>query len=169
MGISCYIHEDRSSVGTCVGCGKFICDECNTEVQRKNYCKTCISELMTESKSKIEKLEESKNNSNPMVFMNAGGGGGAASSAASSSGSNGATVPVYTKSKVVAGVLGILLGGIGVHKFYLGRWGWGIIYLLLCWTYIPAVIGLIEGIIYLCSNEEAFAAKHDRNYFRRAA
>lgn len=76
MGVSCYIHEDQSSIGACVGCGKFICQECNTEVKRKNYCKTCIGEIMTENQSKIEKLEESKNNANPMVFMNAGGGGG---------------------------------------------------------------------------------------------
>ncbi len=122
---------------------------------------------MVENKSKIEKPEDSKNGQNPMVFMNAGGG--SSSSAASSSGSNGAGIPVYSKSKVTAGVLGILLGGIGVHKFYLGRWGWGIIYLLFCWTYIPAVIGFIEGLIYLFSNDESFAVKHDRNYFRRAA
>ncbi|WP_270180268.1 TM2 domain-containing protein [Alkalihalobacillus sp. CinArs1] len=169
MGINCYVHEDKASVGTCVGCGKFICQECNTEVKRKNYCKTCIGEIMTENQSKIEKLEDSKNNSNPMVFMNAGGGGGAASSAASSSGSNGVGVPVYTKSKVAAGLLGILLGSFGAHKFYLGRWGWGIIYLLFSWTYIPGIIGFIEGLIYLFSNDESFAVKHDRNYFRRAA
>ena len=64
------------------------------------------------------------------------------------------------KSKTVAGVLGILLGGIGVHKFYLGKVGMGILYLLFCWTGIPAVIGLIEGIMYLCSNEENFQLKN---------
>ncbi|MCA0987002.1 TM2 domain-containing protein [Alkalihalobacillus algicola] len=78
-------------------------------------------------------------------------------------------VPVYTKSKITAGVLGILLGSLGAHKFYLGRWGWGIIYLLFSWTYIPGIIGFIEGVIYLFSHHESFAAKHDRNYFRRAA
>ncbi len=64
------------------------------------------------------------------------------------------------KSKVAAGVLAILLGGLGIHKFYLGKIGMGILYLLFCWTYIPAIIGLIEGIIYLCSNEENFQLKH---------
>ena len=60
------------------------------------------------------------------------------------------------KSKVVAGVLAILIGGIGVHKFYLGKIGSGILYLCFCWTGIPALLGLIEGIIYLCSSDENF-------------
>ncbi len=64
------------------------------------------------------------------------------------------------KSKIVAGILGILLGGIGVHKFYLGKIGMGILYLVFCWTGIPAIIGFIEGIIYLCSNDENFQLKN---------
>lgn len=64
------------------------------------------------------------------------------------------------KSKIAAGILGILLGGLGVHKFYLGKIGMGILYLCFCWTYIPAVIGFIEGIIYLCSNDENFQLKN---------
>ena len=67
------------------------------------------------------------------------------------------------KSKVAAGVLGIFLGGIGIHKFYMGKIGMGILYLLFCWTGIPAVVGFIEGIIYLCSNDENF---HLKNHVR---
>ena len=64
------------------------------------------------------------------------------------------------KNKIVAGVLGILLGGIGVHKFYLGKIGMGILYLCFCWTGIPSLVGFIEGIIYLCSNDENFQLKN---------
>ena len=64
------------------------------------------------------------------------------------------------KSKVAAGILAIFLGGIGVHKFYMGKIGMGILYLLFCWTGIPACVGFIEGIIYLCSNDENFQLKH---------
>lgn len=64
------------------------------------------------------------------------------------------------KSKSVAGILGIFLGGFGIHKFYLGQVGMGIIYLLFCWTGIPAVVGFIEGIIYLCSNDYNFQLKY---------
>ncbi|ANY70666.1 hypothetical protein BBD42_09900 [Paenibacillus sp. BIHB 4019] len=71
-----------------------------------------------------------------------------------------------SKSKVAAGLLAILLGGLGIHKFYLGRPIWGIIYILFCWTYIPAIVGLIEGIIYLLSSDQAFSMKYDKHHLR---
>lgn len=64
------------------------------------------------------------------------------------------------KSKIAAGILAILLGGFGIHKFYLGKTGMGILYLIFCWTYIPALVGFVEGIIYLCSNDENFQLRH---------
>ncbi|MBE5946577.1 MAG: NINE protein [Lachnospiraceae bacterium] len=64
------------------------------------------------------------------------------------------------KSKLVAGLLGIFLGGLGIHKFYLGNVGAGIVYLLFCWTYIPALIGFCEGIGYLCSNDMNFCLRN---------
>jgi len=67
---------------------------------------------------------------------------------------------ISAKNKTTAGVLAILFGGLGIHKFYLGRVGLGIVYILFCWTYIPALIGLIEGIIYLSANEETFYLKY---------
>ena len=63
------------------------------------------------------------------------------------------------KSKVVAGVLAIFLGGIGIHRFYLGQW-WGIFYLLLFWTWIPAIIAFIEGIVFLCTSDENWNRAH---------
>lgn len=63
------------------------------------------------------------------------------------------------KSKVAAGVLGIVLGGLGVHKFYMGKVGNGLLYLLFCWTGIPALIGLIEGILYLTESDEKFESR----------
>jgi TM2 domain-containing membrane protein YozV len=67
------------------------------------------------------------------------------------------------KSRVTAGILGILLGGLGVHKFYLGKAGLGIVYLLFCWSGVPAIIGFIEGIIYLTQDDATFAAKNGVN------
>jgi TM2 domain-containing membrane protein YozV len=63
------------------------------------------------------------------------------------------------KSRVTAGILAILLGGIGVHKFYLNKAGLGVVYILLCWTYIPAIVALVEGIIYLTQTDQDFAVK----------
>jgi uncharacterized membrane protein YvbJ len=45
---------------------------------------------------------------------------------------NGAQYGGEVKSRTTAGILGILLGGFGVHKFYLGRIGEGILMLVFC-------------------------------------
>lgn len=66
------------------------------------------------------------------------------------------------KSKVVAGILALFLGGLGVHRFYLGNIGLGILYLLFCWTGIPAMVAFIEGLVFLCGDEQKFDAKYNR-------
>lgn len=62
------------------------------------------------------------------------------------------------KSKVVAGILGILLGGFGAHRFYLGDMTGGIIRLVVSAITCGAggIIGLIEGIIYITKSDEDF-------------
>ena len=75
----------------------------------------------------------------------------------------GAPVTGAPKSRIVAGILGILIGGLGVHKFYLGKVGLGILYVLFFWTAIPAIIGFIEGIIYLVQSDEQFGSKQGVN------
>lgn len=67
------------------------------------------------------------------------------------------------KNRVVAGLLAIFLGSLGIHKFYLGKWGWGIIYLVFSWTVIPGILGVIEGIMYLISSDEMFQKKYAEN------
>ena len=81
----------------------------------------------------------------------------------------GAAVPPYnpqSSNRIVAGVLGIVLGTFGVHKFVLGMPGPGIAMLLISLiggiftcgiaAAIVQIIGLIEGIIYLTRSEEQF-------------
>jgi len=53
-------------------------------------------------------------------------------------------------SRTVALLLCIFFGGIGVHKFYVGKVGDGIMYLLFSWTGIPAFIAFIE--IFIIAN-----------------
>lgn len=64
------------------------------------------------------------------------------------------------KSRIAAALFAFFLGGLGVHKFYLGRVGQGILYLLFCWTFIPAIIAFIEFIIYLVMSDEEFNRKY---------
>ena len=48
------------------------------------------------------------------------------------------------KDEVVGVLLALFLGGFGIHQFYLRRNGLGVLYLLLSWTGIPALIGFVE-------------------------
>ena len=96
-----------------------------------------------------------------------------------------------TKNKIVAGLFGIvpLFGVFGVHMFYVGKWGWGLVFLaisLSCFGLsiltipltvifppfallsfplilpIPVlvIIGIIQGIMFLVMSDEDFAAKY---------
>ena len=81
----------------------------------------------------------------------------------------GSVATAGSKSKVAAALLALLLGGLGVHKFYLGFTGPGLVFLLvntigwlITWVmlFIPnivlAVIAFVEGIIYLTKSDEEF-------------
>ena len=70
--------------------------------------------------------------------------------------------PPGAEKKVVAGILGILLGGLGIHKFYLGYTKEGIIQLIIgvVTCGVGGIIGLIEGIIYLTKSDEEFVATY---------
>ncbi|MDP8268093.1 MAG: TM2 domain-containing protein [Candidatus Tenebribacter davisii] len=77
------------------------------------------------------------------------------------------------KSKLVAGLLGIFLGWLGIHKFYLGYTVPGIIVLLISIIgglptiggsiLVMWIFGLIEGIIYLTKSDEDFDELYVQN------
>lgn len=62
------------------------------------------------------------------------------------------------QKKILCGVLGILVGGLGVHRFLLGDTSGGIIRIVITVVTcgIGSLIGLIEGIIYLTKSDEEF-------------
>lgn len=63
------------------------------------------------------------------------------------------------RSRNTAAVLAILLGGIGAHKFYLGQTTNAILYLVFSFTAIPALLGIIDGILMLRMTRERFAQR----------
>ena len=65
------------------------------------------------------------------------------------------------RNRVTAALFAIFLGGLGIHKFYLGSVGMGVVYLLFCWTFIPSIIGFIGGIIFLTMSDAAFNDKYN--------
>lgn len=85
--------------------------------------------------------------------------------------------PNNAEKKIIAGICGILLGSLGIHKFILGYNQEGIIMLAislvgmgLSCLVIPAfatvavgAIGLAEGIIYLTKSDEEFVETYINN------
>jgi TM2 domain-containing membrane protein YozV len=64
------------------------------------------------------------------------------------------------KDKNVAAILALFMGGIGVHKFYLGRIGAGVLYLIFSLTFIPAILGLVDFFVLALMDKDEF----DRRY-----
>lgn len=61
------------------------------------------------------------------------------------------------KDRRTAALLALLLGGFGAHQFYLGNARAGVLTLLFCWTGIPSLIAIGQGIRYLKMSDDAFA------------
>ena len=74
---------------------------------------------------------------------------------------HGGVVRVSNKSKGTAAVLAIFLGGFGVHKFYLGQAGMGVMYLLLSMTGLSWIFAWAEALGLLFMNEHAFDMKYN--------
>jgi TM2 domain-containing membrane protein YozV len=66
------------------------------------------------------------------------------------------------KNKVVAAVLALFLGGLGIHKFYLGQNFAGIMYLLFSWTFVPGIIAFFEFLGLLLMSDRAFDAQYNQ-------
>ncbi len=65
------------------------------------------------------------------------------------------TIDGKVVNKLAYALFGVFLGSFGIHKFYSGKIGMGIFYLLFCWTFIPGVVGFIAGIIALTKPEDS--------------
>ena len=66
--------------------------------------------------------------------------------------------PQQENKKIVAGIFALLLGSLGIHKFYLGYTQEGIIQIVISIVTcgIAGIIPFIEGILYLIKSDEEF-------------
>lgn len=74
------------------------------------------------------------------------------------------------EKKIVAGILGIVLGGFGVHRFYLGDTTGGILRIVITFLTcgVGGWLGIIEGIMYLIKSDEDFVKEYiegDKKWF----
>ncbi|WET47928.1 TM2 domain-containing protein [Chryseobacterium indologenes] len=66
------------------------------------------------------------------------------------------------KDKNIASILAFLLGGLGIHRFYLGQVLLGFMYLIFCWTLIPVFISVIDFFVFIFMSQNKFDLKYNQ-------
>ncbi len=74
------------------------------------------------------------------------------------------TYSANMKDKNVAGILALLFGWLGIHRFYLGQGGLGIAYLMFCWLPIVWLIAFVDAILFFVMDPEVFDMKYNRGF-----
>ena len=69
------------------------------------------------------------------------------------------------KNKKTTLLLALFTGFIGGHRFYLGQWGLGIIYLVTLGAFLP--IAILDFLIILLSSEESFDNKYNKQRIQK--
>lgn len=64
-------------------------------------------------------------------------------------------------------MLALFLGGIGAHKFYLGRIGQGLLYAVFFWTWIPLILSIIDLIRYAFTSESKWDRKYNQRFIQK--
>ena len=123
------------AAGTCAYCGKFFCEDCLVDVNGRHYCKDDVGKAFDES-SKQNKEAQNVININNVASANATAGS--------------SDIGFPRKNKIVALILCIFLGGLGIHRFYVGKAGSGVLYFFTCGVFglgwiIDIILILVGG------------------------
>ena len=124
----CSMHPDRESQANCEVCGTLFCEGCLVEVGGKFFCKKHVSELIKNNQQAHHNPRYSHHYHNHYSFND--------------------NYPY--KSRIVALFLCIFLGVLGVHRFYAGKVGTGVLYFLTGGLF---ALGWIFDIIRIVSGE----------------
>jgi len=136
--MKCTNHPEVDAQGMCAYCGKPFCADCLVEVKGRMYCKADLGNVLDEAKQSTASSQPTItiNNSNESTNTN------------TNANINAAMFGIRMKNKWVAFFLCLFLGYLGAHKFYEGKAGSGILYLL---TFGLFGIGwFIDCIVLLC-------------------
>ena len=129
--MNCTLHPEREAAGVCTYCGKFYCADCLVDVKGRNYCREHVTQAMnnTQTQQPNYTYNNSYNNNNSNAY-------------------NGYGITISTKSRLLALLLCFYVGVLGIHRFYVGKIGTGILYLV---TFGLFGIGtLVDFILIAC-------------------
>jgi TM2 domain-containing membrane protein YozV len=162
-GIVCSLHAERTAAGVCAHSGKFYCADCLVQIDGRQYGEENLSQLFAQARQSSQHGLGGVHAGGPAVVIN--------------NSSNAVAQPVFQqptayappvpaphygpgpvvrtmspKSRVLAGLLGIFFGGLGVHRFYLGNTGIGFLQILATLVTLGwgGLWGFVEGILLLC-------------------
>lgn len=65
------------------------------------------------------------------------------------------------RNKTLTAIFALFLGIFGIHRFYLGQVGLGILYLVFSWTSIPFWLGIIDALVFFGMSEEEFDIRYN--------
>lgn len=131
----CHYHEGREAVSACTECGKFICEGCQININGKSVCKTCI-----ESGAYNPRKNDGASYNNADNRYNYGSNNGQMNYNTSYSVNKSGE-----KSWLVTLLLCLFVGTLGVHRFYVGKIGTGILQLITfggfgIWTLVDFIL-----------------------------
>lgn len=114
--MNCTIHLEKEASGACVHCGKFFCSDCLVDINGKNYCREHVSNAVSDHAATLQQpniiINNANNNANTNNNINSGD-----------------SAFVSPKSRLVSLLLCLFIGVFGIHRFYVGKIGTGIIWL----------------------------------------
>ena len=125
--MKCYYHDNKEVVAACTECGRFICEACKVNINGKAVCKKCIETGVFGPNEGYKYNRYNYNRSNQQGYNNY-------------------DVRKSTqKSWLVTLLLCLFVGTIGVHRFYVGKIGTGILQLLTfggfgIWTLVDFIL-----------------------------
>ncbi len=144
--------------GECPNCGgdygpnDIVCSYCGAPIVREPEGYGGFSQQSYQTSNGgtqvIQNIYVTNGNPNSIPYANVNVNAGASSSYSRS------------RSRLIAAILAIIFGGIGMQFFYLNKTGLGILCLIFCYTGIPAIFGVFHGVMLLKMSDVEFSEKY---------